>query len=171
MLAGIPAVGRHVDAAAEGERVVDHDDLLVVRCAGGMRAVELELDPLVRHPVQDDQRRRAAADLLQGAEIPAQDVDLQIGPVLHHPAQEAPQPVRHVGIAVGPVELDAGVEVPSDHEQAMGRLLGSRPHRGEILGGIDDHREAICAGDAPAGLARSEQPVVLGWRHRGSTAW
>ena len=34
VLACVPAIIRHVDAAAEGEHVVDHDDLLVVRGPG-----------------------------------------------------------------------------------------------------------------------------------------
>jgi hypothetical protein len=37
MLAGIPAAGRHIDAAAEGEGVIDYHNFLVVRPASWMR--------------------------------------------------------------------------------------------------------------------------------------
>jgi hypothetical protein len=42
VLARVPAVGGHVDPAAEGQRVVDDDDLLVMRARHRMRMVELE---------------------------------------------------------------------------------------------------------------------------------
>ena len=50
VLARVPAVAGHVDAAAEGEAVVDHDDLLVVRGGRRMGAVEPGVDARVPHP-------------------------------------------------------------------------------------------------------------------------
>lgn len=38
----IPAIDGHVDAAADGQRVVDDDDLLMMRRTDRMGAVELE---------------------------------------------------------------------------------------------------------------------------------
>ena len=42
VLAGVPAARRQIDAAAEGDRVVDDHDLLMMRAAGRMRVVVAE---------------------------------------------------------------------------------------------------------------------------------
>ena len=52
MMPRVPAIAGHVDAAAKGEAVVDHDDLLVVRGAEGMGAVEADMDARMQRPAR-----------------------------------------------------------------------------------------------------------------------
>ena len=160
VIARIPAVGRHVDAAAEGQLVVDHHDLLVVRGTRRMGAVELEMDAPARHPVENGQRRRAAPDGHQRADVPFEHMDLDLRPVLVEPAQEGAELVRTLERFLLRLEGHAGVEVPADQIDAVpGRK--DRLFRGdEIVGRIHDQREAIDMLDPPAVSAWFEQGFV-----------
>ena len=50
MRGGVPALAGEVEPAAERDRIVDDDDLLMVRPAGRMRVVELEMNTAMRFP-------------------------------------------------------------------------------------------------------------------------
>ena len=68
----VPAVAGHVDAAAEGEAIVDHHDLVVVARAGVGGGVEPGVDALVGHPAHQGEQGRAAEQGAQRADVPAQ---------------------------------------------------------------------------------------------------
>ena len=53
MLARVPAVRCHVDAAARRDFVVDHDNFLVMAAAHRMRCIKFELDLLVHRPFRN----------------------------------------------------------------------------------------------------------------------
>ena len=57
VITGVPAPAGQIDAAAEGDAIVDHDDLLVMRAADRMRIVVAEVHAMMRLPAQ---ARRAA---------------------------------------------------------------------------------------------------------------
>ena len=52
----VPAPTRQVDPAVEGNAIVDHDDLLMVRAADRMRVVMLKVHAMVRLPAKAMQR-------------------------------------------------------------------------------------------------------------------
>ena len=145
MLARVPARRGHVDPAAESEPVVDHHDLLVVAGAGRMGAVELEVDLLGHRPARQPQDGRAPAEQLGRAQIPFEDVDRNVRPVL--------RPSRRAVVRASParrrparkVEADPRVEIPADQQD----LLFGAEHRlareREIIGGVDDQRGAVRA--------------------------
>ena len=161
MAARVPAVGGHVDAAAESEPVVDHHDLVVVAGTDRVRAIELEVDLVARRPAREPQHRRPASQQLDRAEVPLEDVDLQPRPVLGQPGQEGAQFRRSAVIGLV-IEANPRVEVPADQQDL---LLGAKhrlPGEVEIVGRIDDERGAFGALHPPAIPARLQQccPVI-----------
>ena len=122
MLACVPAIIRHVDAAAEGEHVVDHDDLLVVRGPGRVGAVEPELEAPGPHPVQQVERRRAARQCTQDTEVPLQHSDAQAGAASDKFRQERSEFLGQAFHRVIGIELDAGVELPTDEQDRVAGL-------------------------------------------------
>lgn len=50
MMACVPPIAGHVDTAAKGKTIIDHNDLLMVGSPGRVMAVQLHLYALVRHP-------------------------------------------------------------------------------------------------------------------------
>jgi len=67
----VPAVAGHVDAAAEGHAVVDHDDLVMMGGTDVRRAVEPCVDPPVRHPARQSEDRGSPEQRAQCADVPA----------------------------------------------------------------------------------------------------
>ena len=61
VLGGVPAPDREVEPADEGDRVVDHHDLLVVRGADRDLVVQAQLDLRRRAPLQGEKRQRLRA--------------------------------------------------------------------------------------------------------------
>jgi hypothetical protein len=121
MLRRVPAVAGHVDTAAEGHAVVDHDDLVMVRGAQCCGAVEPRVDARMGHPAHQGEDRGTAEQGAHRAHVPAQQEDLELGIALHQPQDEFAQGAR---LARQPLfaELDAGVEVPADQHDALLRL-------------------------------------------------
>nr|WP_315053034.1 hypothetical protein [uncultured Brevundimonas sp.] len=74
--ARVPAVGQHVDAAAERQPVVDHHDLLVVRARRRVVAVQPGVDAFVAAPLDQGAQGVAPQHHLQQPDVPAQDEDL-----------------------------------------------------------------------------------------------
>ena len=172
MLARVPARPGHVDAAAESEGIVDDDDLLVVAGAARMGAVELEVDLLARRPAQQAQHGGAAAEQVDRAQVPFEDVDLQARPVLGQPVEELAELDRGAVVGIG-VEADAGVEVPADQQDLR---LGAE-HRlarvAEVIGRVDDDGGAVRPFDAPAVAARvkhSDQAPQQEWRQSNAAS-
>ena len=52
MLAGIPALAGQVDTAAEGDRIVNDDELLMMRRADRLRTVLTEMNTTPRFPTE-----------------------------------------------------------------------------------------------------------------------
>ena len=70
MLARVPAPGGQVEPAGERHRVVDHDDLLMLRGAERQVVVEAEADPPRRAPAQRHDRKQLALDARRGSNSP-----------------------------------------------------------------------------------------------------
>ena len=121
MLARIPAPDRDVDASAEGDGVVDDHDLLVVAGADRVDAVELQVDALVRHPIEDEERCRPATQRLKETEVPLEDMDVQLGPAIDEGIDEWPQHGGPVAVFLHG-QLDPGVEIPTDEQDGPAGL-------------------------------------------------
>src|SRR3546814_8205944 len=65
--------------------VVEHRDLLMMAAPDGMCAVEPEADRARYLPAQQHRDDARHDELLQSAEIPAQDVDVAVGTILREP--------------------------------------------------------------------------------------
>ena len=156
----VPAAAGHVDSAAKGEAIVDHHDLLVMRCARRVHRIELGVDALVPPPAEEGERRGAAEDRLHRAEIPAQQIDVERRAPLDQPQDEVADRLR--GAVLAAADPDSGVEIPADqHDPPLGRQH-RLARRGEIVGGIDDQCGAVGTLDAPAIGAGAKQGLVHG---------
>src|SRR5690606_39057939 len=129
----------HVDSAADRELVVDNGDLLVVTAPDRMGGVELEIDSPVRKPANEVERHRAAREELERADAPFQDADLETLVVGGQPGDETAEPGRIIA-APRPLppapparEVDAGVDVPPDQQDALARLEHRLLHEIEIV--------------------------------------
>jgi hypothetical protein len=160
VLGGVPAVGCDVDATGEGQAVVDHHDLLVVRAADRVVGVDTEGEPIRGAPVEQHDRLEPSPQRTEHAEVPLQDADLQPRIALHRDLQDAAQPVVPGATRPQRVEPDPGVEVPADEEHALFGAQDRTLERREVVGGVDE--DGVPGGplDPPAGLAGDQQGVV-----------
>ena len=136
---GVPAPDREVEAAGESHRIVDHDDLLVLRAAEGDRVVDAERHALRRPPAQRQARQELAFAGIEQGIVPQQEMDVQVGARPHQIPQEVGEIAgQAVGrVAVGADELRAAVDVPADHHDAALGLQASAAHRLEEGGSVD----------------------------------
>src|SRR5690606_18300388 len=92
------------------QRVVDADELLVMRGTGRMMPVEYEVDPLVSVPVAVDQQPDRPARAVKRRDVPDEHADAQLGRRRDERRQEGPQ------LRLGHVrdEADSRIEIPRD---------------------------------------------------------
>src|SRR5690606_2303158 len=141
MLAAVPSPCRHVDAAAKGDAIVDHDDFLVMRRGKRMGAIQLEGNALVPFPAEDGEKSGAAEQRLDGARIPAQQSDLKVWRAVGEPENEIAEFLRPLACVI--TETDAGIEIPSDQIDAVPRLQHGLARHDEIISRIDNERKAL----------------------------
>lgn len=161
VIGGVPAVDGHVDTAAERERVVDHDNLLVMSGPDRVSSVDLEMQPAIRHPVHHEHRGHTAPDRREGPDVPLQQINLQIGTLPGQPDEESSQPIRALERLLVRLELDPCVEVPADQDDAVPGLEHCRFGVAEVVGGVDDARQPIGVRDLPARVARCEYRALV----------
>src|SRR5690606_11390048 len=154
MIARVPAPVGHIDPAAHGQRIVDHDDLLVVAAADRVDVIELQVDPLARQPAKQIEHHRAPGQQLERADPPFQDVNLEPRAMPAEPRDEVPEPGRVLPIprllapASAVREMDARIEIPPDQQYPLTGFEHRLLHEIEIGLGVDDyvcspgHREA-----------------------------
>ena len=149
MPARVPAIGGHVDPAAEGEPVVDHRDLVVMARTGRVRSVELEVDLVARRPAGQPQDGRPSAEQFDRANVPLENVDLQAGPVLRQPGQEGTKFGGRAVVGIV-VEADPGIEVPADQQDLLFRTKHRLPGEAKVIRRVDDQAGTAGSLDSPA---------------------
>jgi hypothetical protein len=152
----VPPMPRQVDAAGEGEHVVDDDDLLVVRRAERMVIVEPEVHAPGHAPSQAPSREGIPLERVESRVVPGEDVAAQLRLATHDPGQQLVEASRR---AVGHAprhEIEGCRDVPPDAENGVARLEHGLPGQAKIVGGVLDAREPRCARDAPAVLPRAQ---------------
>jgi hypothetical protein len=171
VLGGVPAVGGHVDAAGEGEAVVDHHDLLVVRAPDRVVGVHRHRQPVRGASVQQHDRHHAPGQRADHAVVPHQDADLQlrVGPdgLLQHPPQLVRPPSVDTALRPARVHPDPRVEVPADEQHPAPRVQHRPAQGGEVVGGVHEDRVPLGPLDPPAGLPGDQQ--VLGGDRPGTS--
>ncbi|WP_348643140.1 hypothetical protein [Rhizobium sp. WL3] len=145
MPAGVPALGGDVDAAAEGQHVVDDHDLLVMGGGRRMRAIQFEVDVGRGHEVEEAEGHGSPSQGCEQAQIPFEDMDLQIGTGLADPLQKPSQLVRPLETGALRLELDPGVEIPADQVHHVPGFEDRLLDGNEIVFGVKDHTEAVRA--------------------------
>ena len=159
VLRAVPAPHREVDAADEGDSVVDHHDLLVMRAGHRVRVVVAQMHA--------PRGRRV---------IPVEHVHLQRVPprdeVVQELAQQRRRPVR-----LNRVEVQArlAVEVPAEDGDRVARTQRRFVEGPEVVGGVDDQGDAVGPRHGPAVVARPQQRrrlriAMLGGRRRAAVA-
>lgn len=175
----VPALRGHVDPAAKGEAVVDRHDLLVMRRSGRVMGVELHMDARMPCPLPHGEQRLAAKDRLQRADVPAQQIQLQLRIALDQPVEEIADRLRPVDVHAIADQRDTRVEIPSDQHDALLRRGEGFARHAEIAVGVDDYRQAVRPLDPPDIAIRFEHldlsPCFIchashaTYGHRGST--
>src|SRR5690606_15027629 len=165
----VPAPLREVDAAAVGDRIVDDDDLLVVRTPGRMVVVEPEPQPAMRAPVEARRGQELPLERIDHGEVPLEQIDPQLGTLAHQRIQEWPQAFGHPVVRwLLPAKPRAAVEVPAQHADGMARGEHGRADRAKVVGDIDDHRRAPGVLDSPdiaSGLEQRRAGIGFGRAH------
>ena len=126
MLRRVPALAGQVDASAKRDRIVDDDDLLVMRAAGRMRVVELQVHAPMRFPAPSPShgRRRFAIRRVDHREVPVEHVDVKVAPATCQVVQIAAELGARALVLAAIIEAAAAVEVPRDDEDRLGGELG-----------------------------------------------
>ena len=154
----VPAVDRDVAPAGEGDAVVDHHHLLVMAGPEWDMVIQPELDRRVREPLAGLVREEFLAGGDRQGRLPNQQPHVELRPG----SRERDQHVAHlVGIIRAVItvreQARAWIESPTeDQDRAAGLLHGLVDGR-EIGLGVDQERDALGAGRAPAGLAGGQQ--------------
>src|SRR3546814_18563901 len=113
----------------------------------GMCAVEPEADRARYLPAQQHRDDARHDELLQSAEIPAQDVDVAVGTILREPQHVMAERLAATVLIRG--QRDARVAIPADQQDAFLRALPQPGEQRIIIGGLADHPRLARAFDPP----------------------
>ena len=97
---------------------------------------------------------------LERSQVPFEHVEIHVPAGLDHPAYEGPQNVRSLHRRAIGLELDACVEIPSDHQDGLPGIEHGALRRPEEVGAIEDDPQAVGALDAPAGFAGFQKGCI-----------
>ena len=164
MLGRIPTARRQVQAADESNRIVHHNNLLMMGCTGWVPVIQVEMQPRVTCPFFLEERQPLAICGHEHGEIPIQHMNMQLGVALEHAVEEFAQLDRKAVGLVLPHQFDATIDIPRHNQNGTLRLLDHLPKSTEIRGPIHQKRDAVGVLDAPAVSARLEDRE---WRRRG----
>ena len=163
MLPRIPSIERHVDTAAIGNGIIDHQHLLMVGASQGVLTIQPNGDLPIPFPAQEIRKVGRPCPAGKRCRAPQQDPDFETRGATRKPEEEVSHPTRGSIIDLGVTKRDGRIKVPADKKD---RPLGRhhrRADRGEIVIGIDEDRKLVGFLDAPAVLGRRED---RGKRHR-----
>ena len=181
MVARVPTVSRQIDAAAKGQLIVNHHDLLVMAGAYWMVIIESEADAAWHTPSEPPPRQRFTLERVQRTVIPDQDVDTQVRTPLRDKGDQRIEPGRRVSTAEPGREVDGRGDIPTEDEHRVARFEQRPSHQLKIVSRILDTVKAIRAVEPPAvpsGLddrplrtrARDRPGTLRGTTHSASLA-
>ncbi|KGD59276.1 hypothetical protein DP49_6626 [Burkholderia pseudomallei] len=156
----VPARARQIEAADERDAIVDHDELLVMRRAARVRAVEPEHDAVPRAPSGAVHGRPFALERVDHREIPCQHIDPQPSACVRERVQERRERLRPAVVRAVRHEPQPAVDVPADDEDRVARAPQRRAQRREIRVAVDERREALRVQQRVAVAAGFEQSAM-----------
>ena len=157
MLGRVPPPLGDVEPADERNRIVDDDDLLVMRRINRVSRIEPERKTAVRAPIELVYRQPFALEGIKHREIPAQSVDAQR---LLAPHQRVEKIAELLGQSVtGTVrdENSTAVDVPGDDEDRMPSAREDVAQRAVIRIPVDEEAQSPRALEPPASPRRHEE--------------
>ena len=128
VVARVPSLVGHVDPTTDRDDIVQHGDLLMVRTADRVCRIELEGDAAMAKPARKVPPHGRATDSGQCANAPFEQANVQLLAMPGQPGDEtsearrvAPLP-RALPPAAPSREMDAGIEIPPDQQDASPRF-------------------------------------------------
>jgi hypothetical protein len=124
VLGRIPASHGYVEASAKSDRVVDHHNLLMMRCASRQVLVQAKTDAPWRAPTQRNGGEWLAFQRIKNRIVPHQEMHGELRPLIDQHGQKIHERFRVTVVRV-PALVDeprAAVEVPTDDEYSRTRL-------------------------------------------------
>ena len=139
-----------IDAAAERQLVVHHDDFLMVGAADRMAVVESEPD-LSRHlPPETPPRQRIAFERVERGMVPDQKVATKMRAASNDKGEQLVEPGRGVGRRGPRQEINRSHDVPTQNEHCLAGVEQRLPDQPEIVRAILDAVKSARALDPPA---------------------
>ncbi|MCC7547284.1 MAG: hypothetical protein IT532_05930 [Burkholderiales bacterium] len=110
----VPARAGEIESADEGDALVHHDDLLMLRAAQRMVAVEGDVQAAVAAPAVGIWRRQLAHGRVQHREVPVQDAHVQCRIAYQRCVQQFAEGDRPAVVRILGQQKRAAVDVPGD---------------------------------------------------------
>ena len=112
MRACVPAMAGQIDAAAERELVVDHNDFLMMRATDGVVVVEAEPHAARGSPAEPPSRERIALERVERGVVPNQNVAAKLWAPTGYEDEQIAESGRRVGN--GPwLEINSCGDIPA----------------------------------------------------------
>ncbi|KXX64904.1 hypothetical protein AY586_02150 [Marichromatium gracile] len=167
--AAVPAPFTEVEAAAEGQCVVDDHQLLVVTGRQRVVVIEGEVQARVLAPGVDAEEQRFALERVDRRIVPEQDPGLEPGGAFEQGMEQFAESGRQPVAGVLAHQLELTVQVPAEDQDAMPGIDQCPAQGGEVAFAVDQWCQTAGAGDLPAGLAGYQQRGGCVTFHRRSS--
>ena len=158
VIAGVPAPDREIESAGKCDRPVNDDNLLVLGRTERKAGVETETKPL--QCARRELRRGIPLAFrgIEGREIPAQDVDAEIGLRLQQRLEKRTEFFRKtiIGMAGRPDKAGLAVDVPADDIDMVCCEKQSRAQGGKIGARVVQDGQPSRLAPSPDGVAGRE---------------
>jgi hypothetical protein len=109
----VPTVFGYIQSAGKRDGIIDHNDLLMMRCAYGMAAVETKMDPPMGAPGMGIKRNDFAIGGIDHREIPQQHINAESPITAHQIVQEVSEAWRS---RISRIETEPAIELPTGNE-------------------------------------------------------
>ena len=148
MVARVPTVSRQIDAAAKGQLIVNHHDLLVMAGAYWMVIIEFEADAAWHTPSHPPPRQRLTLEREQRAVVPDQDVTQ--APRTRFAMKAISASSRVGASSLSPREVDGRYDIPTEDGQQRRALRAAPVSPAENSQPHPDTVKAVRAVEPPA---------------------
>ena len=142
MRAAVPAADGEVEATDEGHRIIDDDDLLVVRGGNRMRVVLGKTNTPPRPPAEAVEKSELAVGAEHQRVIPFQDIDPQSTAATYQPVEKIAELRWRCARPVVEGQGSRAVEVPRQDGDRLARPLGSQRESPKILLAVDQQADS-----------------------------
>ena len=152
MLGCVPSSSGEIEAADEGDGVIDYDDFRMMRGANRVIAVHVKMEPWVSRPTGTEERQHFTIEGEDHREIPNQDnqdMDVQIRPARSQIVEIGPQIRKTFSFAVSEPQVNTAVEIPTPDQNGFLREFESIRHGGKVSRTVDQEFDTRGVSDFP----------------------